>query len=366
MPEHRDKIYLDILRLIAIYCVVLNHTCGTFFLPAAQSGEVLYWWMLVQNQVVKMAVPLFLMTTGALLLHRDESLSRLLTHRVLRFLGVILFIGLLQYALHLYWGREPGGIWELCYMFHKNLGEYHEFWASWFLCAYLGILLLLPFLRMLARAMTRESFLYMLGVQVVFCCVLPVCGLLAGQYIGHNQFSFWLPFHPQTGTLPFSAGYCAFYVLVGYALEHRVAPEAWQKCRRPAVVLAILCLAAGAVSMELGRIFRGSSIIDQATVFLTAFLPIPCMVAYMSLKSACTGVVFKPQTRRIIATLGGGVLSVMLFENLFRAAWAEYCQQLQERVGDYAAGLLFAAVICVAAFLVGLLLKKLPVFRRIL
>ena len=361
MPEHRDKIYLDILRLIAIYCVVLNHTCGTFFLPAAQSGEVLYWWMLVQNQVVKMAVPLFLMTTGALLLHRDESLSRLLTHRVLRFLGIILFIGLLQYALHLYWGREPGGIWELCYMFHKNLGEYHEFWASWFLCAYLGILLLLPFLRMLARAMTRESFLYMLGVQV-----LPVCGLLAGQYIGHNQFSFWLPFHPQTGTLPFSAGYCAFYVLVGYALEHRVTPEAWQKCRRPAVVLAILCLAAGAVSMELGRIFRGSSIIDQATVFLTAFLPIPCMVAYMSLKSACAGVVFKPQTRRIIATLGGGVLSVMLFENLFRAAWAEYCQQLQERVGDYAAGLLFAAVICVAAFLVGLLLKKLPVFRRIL
>ena len=366
MPEQRDKIYLDILRLIAIYCVVLNHTCGSFFLPAEQNGEVLYWWMLVQNQVVKMAVPLFLMATGALLLHKEESISRLLKHRVLRFLGIILFIGGMQYVLYLCRGRETSGIWDICYMFHKNLGAYNDFWASWFLCAYLGILLLLPILRMVARAMTRQMFLYMLGVQAVFCCVLPVCGLLMGEYIGHSQFSYWLPFHPQTGTLPFSAGYCAFYVLVGYFLEHRVSAEVWQKYRRPAVVLAILFLAAGAVGMELGRMFRGESIIDQATVFLSAFLPIPCMVVYMGLKFACVRVEFKPVTRRVIASLGGSVLCVMLFENLFRVGCVEYCIMLQEYVGNHKAGLIYAAVICGASLLVGLVLKKLPVFRRIL
>ena len=357
---------MDILRLIAIYCVVLNHTCGSFFLPAEHSGEVLYWWMLVQNQVVKMAVPLFLMATGALLLHKEEPLSRLLKHRVLRFLGIILFIGLLQYVLYLCRGRETRGIWDICYVFHKDLGAYNDFWASWFLCAYLGILLMLPFLRKMARAMTRELFLYMLGVQVVFCCVLPLCGLLMGEYIGYSQFAYWLPFHPQTGTLPFSAGYCAFYVLVGYFLEHRVSLAGWQKYRRKAVVLALLCLAAGAAGMELGRMFRGASMIDQATVFLSAFLPIPCMVVYMSLKSACSGIEFKPLTRRVVASLGGAVLCVMLFENLFRVGCAEYCIMLQERVGNHAAGIIYAGAICVAALLVGLVLRKLPVFRRIL
>lgn len=366
MPEQRNKIYLDILRLIAIYCVVLNHTCGSFFLPAEQNGEVLYWWMLVQNQVVKMAVPLFLMATGALLLNKEESLSRLLEHRVLRFLGIILFIGLLQYVLYLCRGRETSGVWDICYMFHKDLGAYNDFWASWFLCAYLGILLLLPFLRMLARAMTRQLLFYMLGVQVAFCCVLPVCGLLMGEYIGHSQFSYWLPFHPQTGTLPFSAGYCAFYVLVGYFLEHRVSAGAWQKYRYPAAILAVLCLSAGAAGMELGRIFRGESIIDQASVFLSAFLPIPCMVVYMSLKSACEQTEFKPMTRRVIATLGGAVLSVMLFENLFRVGCVEYCIMLQEHVGKHAAGIIYAGAICGAALPAGLVLKKLPVFRRIL
>ena len=366
MPEQRDKIYLDILRLLAIYCVVLNHTCGSFFLPAEQNGEVLYWWMLVQNQVVKMAVPLFLMATGALLLHKEESISRLLKHRVLRFLGIILFIGLLQYVLYLCRGREGRGFWDIYTLFHEKLGEYNDFWASWFLCAYLGILLMLPFLRMVARAMTREAFLYMLGVQVVFCCVLPVCCLLMGEYAGHSQFSYWLPFHPQTGTLPFSAGYCAFYVLLGYFLEHRVSVEGWRKYCCPAAALAVLCLAAGALGMELGRFFAGESIIDQSTVFLTAFLPIPCMVAYMSLKSACVRSEFKPVTRRVIASLGGAVLCVMLFENLFRVGCVEYCIMLQECIGNHAAGIIYAVAICIASLLVGMGLKKLPVFRRIL
>lgn len=357
---------MDILRLAAIYGVVLNHTCGSFFLPAEHHGEVLYWWMLVQNQVVKMAVPLFLMTTGALLLHKEESFSALLKHRVLRFLAIILFIGLLQYVLYLCRGRDGGGMWGIYTVFHEDLGEYNDFWASWYLCAYLGILLMLPFLRMIAGAMTRGAFFYMLAGQFVFCCVLPVCGLLLGEHVGYCQFSYWLPFHPQTGTLPFSAGYCAFYVLVGYFLEHRVPVEAWQRYRRQGIVLAVLCLAAGAAGMELGRYLGEESMIDQATVFLSAFLPIPSMVAYMSLKSACTGVEFKPMTRRVIATLGGAVLCVMLFENLFRVGWAEYCIMLQERVGNHAAGLIYAAVICVAALLVGVLLKKLPVFRRML
>ena len=42
--------------------------------------------------VLLLAVPLFFMTSGALLLGREETYGQLLKHRVLRFAEVLLFV----------------------------------------------------------------------------------------------------------------------------------------------------------------------------------------------------------------------------------------------------------------------------------
>ena len=128
MTLQRDKIYLDILRIIAIFFVVFNHTPGFYFMPSSQAGEVEYWWLLLQNQVVKMAVPMFLMVTGALLLPKEETIYEVLRKRVFRFLVVLLFVGLVQYVYYLVWkGADFDPLHIYSIVFHEQMKEYNCF-----------------------------------------------------------------------------------------------------------------------------------------------------------------------------------------------------------------------------------------------
>ena len=367
MPLLRDKIYLDILRVVAIFFVVFNHTSGFYFMPVSQSGTVEYWWLLLQNQVVKMAVPMFLMVTGALLLPKDETIYDVLRKRVLRFLVVFLFVVVVQYVFHAAWmGFELRLSHIYFIMFHGNMGLCYSFYTHWFFYAYLGILIMLPFLRMIAKAMTTQLALYILGMQVVLCCVLPLLELIMGKYLGCSTFAYWLPFHPETDMLPYSSGYCVFYVLMGFFVEHRISLDLWRRYRVWGIALAVVCFVAGGAGMEFARSCTGCMKIDQSIVFLTAFLPIPCVVAYLSLKSACADVSFKPMTRKIVAALGGAVFTVMLFENLFRIMLQQNRYVWLPDVGKLPAAILITSIIYILTMLLGLTLKRIPILKRIL
>ena len=63
----RNKIYLEIIRILAIFLVVINHTCAFSFPNVEGVGDVWYWSQLLFDEIVKMAVPLFFMVSGALL-----------------------------------------------------------------------------------------------------------------------------------------------------------------------------------------------------------------------------------------------------------------------------------------------------------
>lgn len=365
MSQQREKTYLDILRLIAILLVVFNHTNGFYYSPYSGIVDWRYWWLLIQNQIVKMAVPLFFMVTGALLLAREESIGDIWRKRVLRFLVVIFIIAIVQYALFCYWNDTGFSLKRVYSMFYRSLGEYNRFYASWFLYAYVGILMMLPVLRIVARGLTIRLFLYLSGVQFLFCCALPLLSLCLGKYMAYSAFNSWILFHQETEYLPFSAGYCAFYVLMGYVLEHKISMVTWDKYRFKAILSAMGCLVAGCICMEVTRRVLGVSVPEQSWVFLTSFIPLPCAVAYMELKSACMRVQFKPALKRTIAALGGAVFTVMLIENLFRVGWVSYIEAAGESIGGLPAYWLAAVLICLASLVVGLLLKKIPYVNRI-
>ena len=57
----RNKVYLEIIRIFAIFLVVINHTCAFSFPKVEGVGDVWYWSQLLFDEIVKMAVPLFFM-----------------------------------------------------------------------------------------------------------------------------------------------------------------------------------------------------------------------------------------------------------------------------------------------------------------
>lgn len=364
MHQKRGKVYLDVLRIIAIYFVVYNHTPGCYILPYRGCMDKNYWGALFILQVVKMAVPIFLMISGALLINREESFSVLLKKRVSRILIALFLITCIQYAWFCYKQHDAVDIKHFFELFYLGCNEF-AFAANWFLYAYLGILLLLPILRITVNNMSNKMFFYLLGLQVVSCCMLPAVNLLFGNYMGFSYLNEWLPFHSQSEYLPFSAGYCVFYVMMGYFMEFRLSLNVWKKYRYMFGVLAVACLLGGVACMDVARRCQDVELVHHTNIFLTAFLPIPCLVAYMGMKLFCLETQLPPVLCKIISTLGSATFTVMLIENLFRVEWNWMWRPLEQNMGLFFATVIYAAIICSASLLVGVIVKRLPLLKRI-
>lgn len=197
-PASRES-YFDALKILAILLVVFNHLPG-YTLYQVSSG-IITWPYMVVTMVTRINVPLFLMVSGALLLNRDEPLGKVFGHRVARIAIVILLFGTLIYCLRggaslreLVAGLLGGGI----------VGSY------WFLYAYLGMLLLLPFLRSVARRIGQVEFRYLLILHTLLAAVIPIA-----RYITKIQFGFDLSVNLN---LPLASSKQLFYPLAGYYL----------------------------------------------------------------------------------------------------------------------------------------------------
>lgn len=138
--------------------------------------------------------------------------------------------------------------------------------AVWFLYAYLGMLLLLPFLRAMVRKLEVQHFLYLFSLQIILVAVLPLAAALIIGSPSSSRCCAYMPF--------LLAGGIPVYMLLGYFLEHVLPQMPWRRPFRMHLCwLAPLALICGTVCMELVRRQAGAAVISehQPGNFLTAF-----------------------------------------------------------------------------------------------
>ena len=74
--EKQRKLHLEMIRIIAVFLVIFNHTDG--FIYYIETTNRLTWlFSLGMAGICRIAVPLFFMVSGALLLDREESVKDL-------------------------------------------------------------------------------------------------------------------------------------------------------------------------------------------------------------------------------------------------------------------------------------------------
>ena len=133
-----------------------------------------------------MNVTSFVFISGALLLGKEESYKDWFCKRVLRIAAVIIIFSAIYYD------------WK-----NGNVGEYllsifsgHITNAFWYLYLYLGIMVLLPFLRKMVAVMTENEYRYMFAIFAVSQGIYPVLvyffGLPSCHSIITSMFSTWI------------------------------------------------------------------------------------------------------------------------------------------------------------------------------
>ncbi|MCK2000075.1 acyltransferase family protein [[Brevibacterium] frigoritolerans] len=183
------------LRGVAILAVLMIHV--TF--PLLYRNPDLKWWAgNMFDGMSRFAVPLFLMISGAMLLHKEESIKSFFQKRA----GKILL---------------PFVVWSVIYFLYKSNGHFDPklfvtqilgakiYYHLWYFYILIPLYLFIPFIRKVVHFIPTS---YILCYSIISSSILTINDIL-----GLSQMNLMI------FTNPFSSG--VSYLLLGYAITRR-------------------------------------------------------------------------------------------------------------------------------------------------
>ena len=342
---------MDILRLLAIYLVIFNHTGdkGYTFFATTPNGAVSLLCM-VASVFCKIAVPLFFMISGALLLPKEETLKQLFFKRILRMVIVLLVVSLPYY----FWMCGANGL-SVSAFFSHIYGE-SATTSLWYLYSYIALLLMMPFLRSMVRNMKEKDFVYLIIGYIVMTGVLPCLEYLLwkGSVTIHESFS---PVMFLTQNV--------FFALIGYYVEHVWDHE--KHIKRNMIVglvwsvlsIAITCL------ISYGQMHTTELLsVAQTEAYFNCFICIPTITVYLTVKhwgSKIQGA----KISKVLSILGSAVFGVYLIEKIMRALTGSVHHMLAPYLGSMVASWIWCLVVLCASLVLIVPLKHIPGLKKI-
>ncbi len=211
--------------MIALLAVIVLHTASPLLMDykKASPGD----WLIADfyNALVRFAVPVFVMITGALLLHREYELTDFLKKRFTRILWPFLFWSLV-YIGYSWYNEEitfTNDVWANIRLILHQL-KYGAFYHLWYVYMLLGLYLFIPIISKFVRNAAEKEVMYFLLVWFVVM-------LFSQPYLSR--------FQPQIDVRYFS-GYIGYLVL-GHYLAYRELPQ--KNLKTGLIVFFFLCLA---------------------------------------------------------------------------------------------------------------------------
>ncbi|PWJ40178.1 acyltransferase [Sediminitomix flava] len=216
MKTKERVIYLDLIRALAIFMVLITHATEVFYITGAGQMEIKDGdgiWVNLINSAVRACVPLFVVVSGYLLLPIKQSASDFYRKRLSKIFIPFIIWSLLYVFVPLLWGgtnqeRILGELTRLTYNFN---------WASghlWFMYMLLGIYLFMPIISPWLKECSRrfeEGFLAVWAFTTLYHYIT--------QFIPDHMMlgeAFWNEF----GAIWYFSGYIGYIVLGHYIKKY--------------------------------------------------------------------------------------------------------------------------------------------------
>lgn len=340
----KEKIaYLEMLRVIAFFCVIVNHTVNGEIFWQNMGGTK--WFVLVTMFLFsEIAVPLFIMISGALLLRRVNDYQKSFARAARVALDILLF-SLVYYIRNCYVNQTEFHLGEF---FLRILRE--EITPSyWYLYMYLGLLLMLPLLQRMAAKMEKREYQYLMLITVVFLGTTPVAG----------HFISWLRVNPNFSNVLISVYvgtlFCGYYLVNYVEIKHVYA----------GVSVLILGFSTGfqvwATYMEaqsaewylyMAESYYFPNILSAAAVFYLA----RWLQAQLNAEWFWKG----------ITVLGGATFGAYLVSDLLSVPCRVLFVVLEDKTNVVVAVLGYELAIFAGAMVIGMFLKRIPYLKKLL
>lgn len=193
-------LWIDLIKIFSMFAVVFLHSAA----PILDQIEKIDFsdWMTgnIYDSMVRMAVPLFFMVSGTLLLNsNEESLSIFFKKRFLKVVIPLVAWSFIYIMLRKYGGSQDINILKnMLYSFNGPI-----YFHLWFLYTILGIYLFLPILKVFIKNSSQNLQIYFIILWAISVSIIPFINNFTGLHIKSH--------------LPMMVGYIGYLVL-GYQL----------------------------------------------------------------------------------------------------------------------------------------------------
>ncbi len=351
IDKKRNLLHLELLRVIAIFLVLFNHT-GTngFSFYSVAEGSVLYPLYLFMSIACKVAVPLFFMISGALLLGKEESIKDVYKKRVLRIVIVLVAVSIVYL---IYDSLRNGATFTLS-SFLTTLYSSEMSIALWFLWAYLAVLLMLPLLRRLAKGMNLHEYAYLAIMSIIFVGVIPLL-----QYgLGQNTVTI----NSNLNVALFTST-CMVFFLMGYFFEH-VLPEKYYTWKNACIGIVASLVAIG-ICCFMTWYWAGVTGDDgPSEVFHNMLIAVPTYTVYFCAKLWFKNRKVPQKAGQFLQLAGGTTFGIFLLEGILRPETKPIFTFLEPYIHTMPACLIWILVAVNVGFGVTLLLKLIPGVKK--
>ncbi len=352
--QQKKKIYLEIIRIISIILVVFNHTGKSGFLLFVNcKSTILYFIYMGMAILCKIAVPLFFMVSGALLLGKEEDYKVLYKKRVLRMVIVLVLFSLLQYLYIIY---KENSSFELR-KFLTRIYTSNMVAAYWYLYAYLAFLVMLPLLRKMISAMNNKDFRYLIILNLVIVGVLPILS----TFFRHKLISLNSNFKVY-----FAISRCIFYPIIGYYVDRIPIND----IKKKHICFGIAASIIGVIITEgiTTYMFKSLSVskFDFAEYFFKSFMVITTITVFILIKKICDKINFTPIASKIISTIGGLTFGTMLIENIVRENIKPVFAWLDGRMFTMLACIISVLCIVTISMMITFVIKLIPGMKKLI
>lgn len=202
----KDRIvYFDYLRVFAIFAVIMIHVSAQhWYITNVNSYE----WQIfnVYNSVVRWAVPVFVMISGALLLDREYDFKKIYSKNILRMVVAFFFWSVI-YAL-VFWKEQ----YNVGFIKQVFTGHFH----MWFIPMIIGLYICLPIIHKIIES--EKIMKYFLFLAFLFAFFFPQILQLVNDFGGEKINLLFEGFNTilENMNLQLVLGYTGYFVLGHY------------------------------------------------------------------------------------------------------------------------------------------------------
>ncbi len=226
--KNKRIVFLDWLRFIACFMVMLVHCIEPFYLGGPEGTYIASkfnaLWTTGVNSALRPAVPLFVLASSYLLFPLKTDTGSFFRKRFTRVLIPFIIWTLLYVFLYPSVAGFPtdiaGGLKGLCFNFLMFSGH------LWFIYMLLGVYLLMPLLSPWIEKVSRREERGFL-ILWAFTTILPLLRPLAAKLTGSPDLWGECPWN-DFGTFYYVSGFIGFLVLGHYFRKH-VGEVSWSK-----------------------------------------------------------------------------------------------------------------------------------------